>query len=104
MSIGAVLVSWSGVGEFFEALVDFDAWDNAFCGEKIDEILPVVGELACGFVEEDDAVDIVFEIGGSKEDVAVIATVFVSVWNAELVEFFVDATARFVGGKDAFGS
>ena len=56
-----------GIGELFETLVDFDARDNTLCSEEIDKILTVVGELAGGFVEKNDAVNVIFEIiGGEK--------------------------------------
>ncbi len=84
-------------------MIDFDAWNDALRGEEIDEILAVVGLLASGFIEENDTVDVVFEVGGGEEKVAIIATIVVGVGNLELVEFFVDAAARFVGGEDAFG-
>ena len=83
-------------------MVDFDARDDALAGEEIDEILAVVGVLAGGFVEEDDAADVVCDAGSGEEDVAVITTVVVGVCDAELVEFLVDAATGLVGGEDAF--
>ena len=74
------ILTWrGGVGKLFETLVDLDAGDDAFGCEEIDEILAVIGELMGGLIEEDDAVDVVFEIGGGEEDVAVVAAIFVGV-------------------------
>ncbi len=67
------------IAEFFETLVDFDAWDDATTCEKIYEVLAVVGCLAGGFVEENDAVDVFFEVICGKENIAVVAAVVESV-------------------------
>ena len=59
-AIEAFGVGFFGVWEFFKALIDFDAGDDTLGCEVINEILAVIGELFGGFVEEDDAVDMVF--------------------------------------------
>ena len=60
-------------------MVNFDTWDNASSDEEINKILAVVGGLTCGFVEEDDAVDVFFEIWGGKEDITIITAIFVGI-------------------------
>ena len=62
-------------------MVDFDAWNDAFRGEKIDEVLAIVGRLVGGLVEENDTIDVVCEIWGGEEDIAVVAAVVVGVGN-----------------------
>ena len=80
-AVEAFGVGFFGVFEFFEALVDFDAGDDAFGCEIFDEILAVVGELAGGFVKENDATDVIFEVVGGEKDVTIVATVVVSIGN-----------------------
>ena len=80
--IETVGVGFEGIVEVDEALVDFDAWDDAFADEVISESLAVVGALAGGFVEEDDATEIVFDTRGGEKDVTIIATVIISVLDA----------------------
>ena len=60
-------------------MVNFDARNDSATSEKIDEVLAVVGELTSSFVEENDAVDVIFEIWGGEENVAIVATIFVSI-------------------------
>ena len=106
VGMGGVLgvVIWrSGVREFLEALVDFDTGNDTPSGEEVDEVLAVVGELAGGFVEEDDAVRVVLEAFGGEEDVAIVAAVVVGVGDLKLVEFFVNTTTGLVGSENAFG-
>lgn len=62
-----------------ETLINFNARDDAFADEVIDKGLTVVGILAGSFIEEDDTIDVIFEIWGSEKDIAVIATVVVGV-------------------------
>ena len=70
-----------GIIKFFEALVDFDTWYNALTGEKIDEILAIIGVLVSSFVEENDAIDVIYKARGSKEDITVVATIVVGIWD-----------------------
>lgn len=84
-------------------MVDFDAGDDAFLGEKFGEGLAVVGGLVGGFFEENDAIDVVFEVFGGEEKIAVIAAMFGGVGNVILGEFFVNGATTFVGSEDAFG-
>ena len=60
-------------------MIDFDPRNNAATGEEINEALAVVGKLTSSFVEENDAVDVIFEIWGGEENVAIVATIFVSI-------------------------
>ena len=60
-------------------MIDFDAGDDTFTSKVVDKVLTVVGKLTGGFVEEDDAVDIVRETVGGEEDIAVIAAVVVGI-------------------------
>ena len=81
-------------------MVDFDAGDDTASSDKISESLTVVGVLAGSFIKEDDAVDVVFEVGSGEKDIAVVAASVVSVGDVELFEFFVDAATGFVGSED----
>lgn len=87
----------------FETLVDFDARDDALASEIINEILTVIGNLTGGLIEENDTIDVVGETRGSKEDIAIVATIIVGIGDLKLVEFFANATTRFVGGENTFG-
>ena len=60
-------------------MVDFDTWNNTLASEIIDEVLTSVGELAGGFVEKNDAVDIIFDAWCGKEYVAIIASIIISI-------------------------
>ena len=94
-------VFFVAIFHIFEALVDLDAGHNATVVQKFDESLAVVGFLASSFIKENDAVDIIFEIWRSEENIAIIATVVFVVWNIHGFKFLVDRAARFVGGKNA---
>lgn len=78
-TVETVGVSLERIIEIDETLVDFDAGDDAFTDKIIGEGLAVVGVLAGGFIEKNDATEVIFDIGGSEKDVAVIATVVVGV-------------------------
>ena len=84
-------------------MVDFDARDDAFTSEEVDEILAVVGNLAGSFVKKNDTVDVFIEVFGGEKEVAVVAAVLVSIGDVELLKFFVDTATGFVGGEDALG-
>ena len=97
------MIIWRGrIGKFFEALVDFDAGNDAFSSEIVYESLAIVGKLTSGFVKKNDAINVVFETFGSEEDIAIITTIVVSVGNPKLVEFFVDTATGFISSEDAF--
>lgn len=90
------------VGNGLEAEIDFDARDDAEVGDELGEGFAVVGELASGFVEEDDAREIIGDVWGSEEDIAVIAADLFFVGDVSGGEFLGDGAAGFVGGEDAF--
>ena len=98
----ALSVFFVGIFEVDEALVYLDAGHNAAAGKEANEILAIVSELAGSFVEENNAINVFFEVWRGKEDVAIIATVLLVVWNVHAFELFVNRTTRFVGSKDAF--
>ena len=78
-TVEAFGVGFLGVGEFFEALVNFDARDDAPAGKEIDKILAVVGLLTGSFVKKDNAVDVFFEVWSGKENIAIVAAVVVGI-------------------------
>ena len=86
-----------------ETLVDLDAGDDTLTGEMVDEILAIIGNLTGGFIKEDDAVNVIGETWGGKEDIAVVATIIISISDLKLVEFLVDTATGFVSSEDAFG-
>ena len=72
-------VGFFGTVKRLEALVYLDARDETARGEKIDVIAAVIGDLASGFIEKDDTGGEFFELRGGEEDIAVIATIFISI-------------------------
>ena len=63
--------------------------------------MAVVGELTCGFVKKDNAVDVFFKVRGGEEDVTIVTAIFVGIRDVLLFEFFMNTASGFVGGKDA---
>lgn len=86
-------VGFFGIGEFFEALINFDARDDAFTGEVFDDILTVIGGIAGGFIKEDNTIDVIFETVSSEKDITIIMTVVEGVVDFKLGEFFADGTS-----------
>ncbi len=100
--IKAVGVSFGGVVEGDEALVDLDARDDAVASEVVGVGLAGGSVVAGGFVEEDDAVNVLVEVVESKENVAIGVAMPKIVRDVELFELLLDGATGFIGGEDAF--
>ena len=100
--IEAVGVGFGGMIEWDEALVDFDAGDDTVANEVVGVSLAGGSVVAGGFVEEDDAADVVVEVVEGEENVAVIVAMFEIVGDTEAVKLLFDGATGFVGGEDAF--
>ena len=70
------------IGELHETLVDFDTGDNAARDKIVGDGFAIVGKIASGFVEEDDAAQVLLDARSGKEDVAVGVAILESVRDA----------------------
>ena len=89
------------VVEVDEALVYLNTGDDAAVFEIVNESSAIIGNLTGGFIEENYAADIFFEVRRRKENIAIIAAMLFVVWNIHGFEFLMNTAAGFVRSEDA---
>lgn len=93
-----------GTGERLDALVDLDADDDVLVGQELGERDLLLGGLADGLIEDDAAGDVVAQVLGGEEQLAVSATVLLGVLDADRGEALADGAVGLVRGEDALAA
>lgn len=83
-------------------MVDFDARDDAVAGEVVGVSLTGGSMVTSGFVEKNNAVNIMVKVVEGKKNVAVVVAVFEIIRDTESAKLLFDRATGFVGGEDAF--
>ena len=87
--------------ERFRAGVDLDAGEHALLRQVLREGRAVLGLLAEGLVEHDDAADPLSRAGRGEQHFAIGAAMFLGRLQLDAVEAFLDAPGALVRGQDA---
>lgn len=89
-----------GAWDDSSSLIELNTWDNTLFLQEIDELLAILSGLSGGFFVEDNTGDVFLEIWGGEEEFSVSSSVFLVVFELDVIESLSDSSGGLIGGED----
>lgn len=91
----------NGSSQWDNSEIELDSWDDSLLDEKIGELLSLIGALMECLLVENHSGDVLVEIWSSEQELTILLTICLVVFEVDGIKTLSDCASGFIGGEDS---